>query len=93
MDDRGERGEKGERGDTGLTGLTGLKGDTGGKGSPCIEDHDLLIRISSKLDSFVELQKDHEDRIRGLERSLIKVLGVGAITGFIAGWLSKFFNN
>ena len=82
--DKGDRGDKGEKGDTGLTGE---------KVSPCIEDHDLLIRIDSKLDSIVELQKDHEERIRGMEKSLLKVLGVGAITGFVAGWLSRYFGN
>ena len=90
MDTQGDKGDRGEKGDVGLTGLTGL---TGSKGSQCIEDHDLLIRIDQKLDGIVERLKDHEERIRKVEGNMLKVLGVGAITGFIAGWFSKFFNS
>jgi hypothetical protein len=74
--------EKGDKGD---------KGDRGEKGVPCVEDHDLLIRIDSKLDAALKSITDHETRIRSLESSLVKVLGVGAISGFITGWLSRFF--
>jgi hypothetical protein len=82
MDEHGEKGDKGDKGE---------KGEPGGKGAPCLEDHDLLIRIDSKLDNIVEKLDDHEDRIRDVEGNLLKVLGVGTLAGFIAGWFSKFF--
>lgn len=33
-------------------------------------DHDLLIRIEAKLDAWRDTQKDHESRLRRLERAL-----------------------
>lgn len=32
-----------------------------------LSDHDLLIRIDSKLDGLVEAKNDHETRLRALE--------------------------
>ncbi len=61
-----------------------------GKRDEDLSDHDLLIRIDGKLDSVCACQADHETRIRGLENSLVKVLGIGALAGFITGWLSRF---
>jgi hypothetical protein len=62
-----------------------------GKKDEDLTDHDLLIRIDGKLDAVCMCQADHETRIRSLEGSLIKVLGVGAIAGFITGWIGRMF--
>jgi len=62
-----------------------------GKKDEDLTDHDLLIRIDGKLDAVSACQADHETRIRNLEGSLIKVLGVGAIAGFITGWIGRMF--
>jgi hypothetical protein len=56
-----------------------------------LTDHDLLIRIDGKLDGALVCLSDHETRIRKVEGSLIKVLGIGAMAGFVTGWLSRFF--
>lgn len=39
----------------------------GEKGVPCIEDHDLLIRIDTKLTQALRQMEDHENRLREIE--------------------------
>lgn len=53
-------------------------------------DHDILIEIRSDIKHIVNCQTDHEIRIRGVENNQLKVLGVGTLTGFIAGFISRF---
>lgn len=55
-------------------------------------DHDLLVRIDQKVLEFHKCFEDHEERIRDIERDQLKILGVGTIAGFIAGWFSRFLN-
>jgi hypothetical protein len=52
-----------------------------------LTDHDLLIRIDGKLDGALVCLSDHETRIRKVEGNFVKVLSVGAIVGFITGWI------
>lgn len=44
-------------------------------------DHDLLIRIDAKLDAWRDTQKDHEDRIRKVERMLWIAAGLAMAGG------------
>lgn len=52
-------------------------------------DHDILLEIRGDVKNLLKCQEDHEDRIRRLEGNQLKVLGAGALTGFIAGWFSR----
>ena len=56
-----------------------------------LTDHDLLIRIDGKLDGALICISDHETRIRKVENNFLKVLGIGALAGFVTGWISRFF--
>lgn len=55
------------------------------------EDHDLLIRVETKVDAFIKAQTDHELRIRVLEASREQlegsfqtIKGVVAFSGLVA---------
>ena len=80
---RGDRGEKGEKGD---------QGDRGINGMPFPDDHDLLVRIDQRIADIHDCIEDHEVRIRTLEKDQLKVLGAGAVTGFVSGWFSRLLN-
>ena len=48
-------------------------------------DRELLIQMNTKLDTLVGCSKDHEDRIRSLEGSFWKVIGLASVISFVAG--------
>ena len=48
-------------------------------------DRELLIQMNAKLDDLVECSKDHETRIRTLEGSFWKVIGLASVISFFAG--------
>ena len=48
-------------------------------------DRELLILMNEKLDRIVECSEDHETRIRELEHSFWKIIGLTAFISFIAG--------
>ena len=52
-------------------------------------DHDLLILIHTVVKGISKDMGDHECRIRNVEGNQLKILGVGAIAGFITGWLGR----
>jgi hypothetical protein len=61
-------------------------------GADITSDHDLLVRIDTKLDIYTARQNDHETRIRRLEQlgivtGLLIMLGQGAL------WYTKFHPN
>lgn len=71
MDERGDRGYDGHDGRNGIQGIQGIQGIPG---VPCIGDHDLLIRLDTKMDTIIErlantdkCLDDHADRIYSLE--------------------------
>lgn len=47
-----------------------------------------LARIETKSDAAVEAHRDHEDRIRGLERRMWTVGGAAAVVGAVLTKLS-----
>jgi len=55
--------------------------------------HNTLGRMESKLDTLVDLHKDHEVRLRSLESSRSKLLGiaagVSAAVSIAWKWLTK----
>jgi len=57
------------------------------------QDHDILIRLTEKVDNLIEkvntLTDDHEKRIRSLEKYVWKALGALAIAdAIIAAYLT-----
>lgn len=44
-----------------------------------------LVRIETKLDQNLDVQKDHETRIRRVESSRLKALGILSLVTFL-GW-------
>ena len=48
-------------------------------------DRELLLQMNTKLDTLVGCSKDHEDRIRELEGSFWKVIGLASVISFVAG--------
>ena len=48
-------------------------------------DRELLIQMNQKLDVLVSCKEDHETRIRTLENSFWKVIGLASIISFFAG--------
>lgn len=48
-------------------------------------DHELLLLMNEKLDRLVNNDKDHEERIRCLEKSFWQVIGVSSMISFFAG--------
>ena len=48
-------------------------------------DRELLLQMNEKLDTLVECSKDHEDRIRSLEGSFWKIIGLASIISFLTG--------
>jgi hypothetical protein len=53
-----------------------------------MDDHDLLVRIDTKLDSVATGLNDHELRIRKLERIIWLATGVAAASGGAIGTLA-----
>jgi hypothetical protein len=52
-----------------------------------------LTRIEDKLDSALGVQKDHEDRIRGVEQKFwIGTGGVSAVSALLGTFLYKMFH-
>jgi hypothetical protein len=50
-----------------------------------------LERIETKLDALIDVKKDHETRIRSVERKQWTFAGVASVVGVIGGALLKTF--
>lgn len=50
-------------------------------------ERDLLMVIKTKVETFIDGQKDHETRIRRLERIVWLAMGFAAAGGGVAGGL------
>lgn len=50
-------------------------------------ERELLLDIRKDVKALVKCQDDHENRIRSLETSFWKVIGLTAMISFIAGWV------
>jgi hypothetical protein len=81
MAERGERGERGDRGTNGVNGVNGV---------PCLEDHDLLIRLDEKMDTILkrltegdQTIKDHEKRLSKLESFQAVIIGIAGAVSFM----------
>lgn len=54
-------------------------------------ERELLLDIRKDVKALVKCQEDHETRIRGLENSFWKVIGLASLISFIAGWFGSKF--
>lgn len=57
-----EHGDKGDRGE---------RGYQGEKGEPCRQDHDLLIRVDTKLDTVIEKLTDVNAKVEKQETRIV----------------------
>lgn len=55
-------------------------------------DRELLIQMNGKLDTLISCKDDHEIRIRALETSFWKVIGLASVISFIAGFFGSKIN-
>lgn len=55
-------------------------------------DRELLLQMNGKLDTLVSCKDDHETRIRSLEGSFWKVIGLASVISFIAGFFGSKIN-
>lgn len=54
-------------------------------------ERELLLAIHKDVKVLVKCQEDHETRIRTLENSFWKVIGLASVISFIAGWFGSKF--
>ena len=54
-------------------------------------DHDILVGLDTKFEVLIEQGKDHETRIRGLEKSKYRALGIVSVLSFITAFLGLRF--
>lgn len=55
-------------------------------------DRELLIQMNEKLDRIVDCSDDHEARIRELEHSFWKIIGLTSLISFFAGLFGSKVN-
>ena len=55
-------------------------------------DRELLIQMNEKLDRIVDCSDDHEVRIRELEHSFWKIIGLTSLISFLAGLIGSKVN-
>jgi len=55
-------------------------------------DRELLIQMNEKLDRIVDCSEDHEVRIRELEHSFWKMIGLTAAIAFVTGLFGSKIN-
>ena len=52
-------------------------------------ERELLLQMNEKLDTLITCKNDHEQRIRDLEGSFWKVIGLASVISFIAGFFGS----
>lgn len=54
-------------------------------------DRELLLQINERTAVLIDCKEDHETRIRTLEGSFWKVIGLASVISFVAGWFGSKF--
>lgn len=54
-------------------------------------ERELLLAIHRDVKILITCKDDHETRIRTLEGSFWKVIGMASVISFIAGWVGSRF--
>lgn len=52
-------------------------------------DRELLLQINERTEILITCKEDHETRIRTLESSFWKVIGLASVISFIAGFFGS----
>lgn len=52
-------------------------------------ERELLIQMNEKLDALINCKEDHEVRIRNLEGSFWKTIGLASFIAFVAGFFGS----
>jgi hypothetical protein len=52
-------------------------------------ERELLIQMNEKLDILLSCKEDHEERIRNLEGSFWKTIGLASTIAFFAGFFGS----
>lgn len=52
-------------------------------------ERELLILMNEKLDALINCKEDHEDRIRSLEGSFWKTIGLASTIAFFTGFFGS----
>ncbi len=55
-------------------------------------DRELLLQINERTAVLIDCKDDHEARIRTLEGSFWKVIGLASVISFIAGFFGSKIN-
>ena len=55
-------------------------------------ERELLLQMNEKLDRIVDCSEDHEARIRELEHSFWKIIGLTSLISFLAGLVGSKVN-
>ena len=53
-------------------------------------DHDLLVRLDTKMDYIVNNDADKERRLRSLERWRWMLMGAATAAGAVAGYIAQY---
>lgn len=53
----------------------------------------VLARIEAKLDTVLDSNKDHEERIRRVESWMLKIIGASGAVSAIVALIIKIFEN
>ncbi len=56
-------------------------------------ERELLLAIHKDVRELVKCREDHEQRIRALEGSFWKMIGIAGFIGFVSGWIGKTFGS
>ena len=54
------------------------------------EDHDLLVRLDTKMDYVISNDADKERRLRSLERWRWMLMGASTAAGAVAGFVAQY---
>lgn len=60
--------------------------------SEAMTDRELLLQINERTEILIGCKNDHETRIRTLETSFWKVIGLASVISFIAGFFGSRIN-
>lgn len=56
-------------------------------------ERELLLAIHKDVKTLITCKDDHETRIRNLENSFWKMIGLAGTIGFVSGWFGKTFGS
>lgn len=55
-------------------------------------DRELLLQMNEKLDRLMDCNNDHEARLREVEHSFWKIIGLASFISFVTGFVGSKLN-